>query len=114
MKQNADAHVDHHFRKKIFNQLVEDFLDNEHINFIDIIIENCGMFYRLKDRTFAERWNEYHKEHAILRLIHVSANTNAGFYLSKYKEPPFEQKENKNIIKKIPDPICMTFDMLKK
>jgi hypothetical protein len=114
MRQNTDVHVDHHFRKKTFNQLVEEFLSKEEADFTDIAIENCGMFYRLKDRSLAERWNEYHKEHAILRLIHVSANTNAEFYLSKYKEPPFEPKEIKKKVEKIPDPIIMTFDMLPK
>lgn len=114
MIQNADAHVDHHFRKKTFVQLVEEFLETE-ADFKDIAIENCGMFHRLKDRALAERWNEYHKQNAILRLIHSSANTNADFYLTKFKEPPFEKKEEEPKQKKlppIPQPKIMTFDML--
>ena len=114
LKNEMSTHTDHHFRKKTFNQLVDEFIAKEGTEFADIAIENCGMFYKLKDRTLAERWNEYHKDHAILRLIHVSANTNAEFYLSKYKEPPFEPKEKKKKVEKIPDPIIMTFDMLPK
>jgi hypothetical protein len=114
LKNEITTHTDHHFRKKTFNQLVNEFLIKEEVDFKVITIENGGMFYRLKDRSLAERWNEYHKEHAILRLIHVSANTNAEFYLSKYKEAPFELKEKKKKVEKIADPIIMTFDMLPK
>lgn len=114
LKNEMSTHTDHHFRKKTFIQLVEEFIAREETDFADIAIENCGMFYRLADRDLANRWNEYHKEHAILRLIHVSANTNAEFYLSKYKEPPFELKEKRKRVEKVPDPVVMTFDMLPK
>ena len=113
-----NTHTDHHFRKKTFVQLVEEFVEKEYdVTFHNIQIENCGMFYRLKDRAIAERWNEYHKQNAILRLIHSSANTNSDFYLSKYKDPPFEKKDEEPKKKKlppIPEPKIMTFDMLPK
>ena len=112
MRQNYDAHTDHHFRKKTFVQLVAMFLFNEKLEFNDVEIENCGMFYRLKDRSIAEKWDSYHKEHAILRLIHVSANTNSDFYLKKYSEPPFEPKEKPKKVEVMPMPKIMTFDML--
>jgi len=113
MRQNYDAHTDHHFRKKTFVQLVAEFLFKEKIEFNDVEIENCGMFYRLKDREIADRWNDFHKEHAILRIIHVSANTNAEYYLTKYTEPPFEPTPKKVPAEKLPEPTFLTFDMLR-
>ena len=114
LKNDYDTHTDHHFRKKTFVQLVAMFLFNEKIEFNDVEIENCGMFYRLKDRSIAEKWDNYHKEHAILRLIHASANTNSDFYLKKYSEAPFEPKEKPKKVEVMPVPKIMTFDMLQK
>jgi len=113
LKNDMNTHTDHHFRKKTFNHMVGAFLFANNLEFNTIQIENCGMFYRLKDRDIAHKWDEYHKQHAILRLIHVSANTNAEYYIQKYKEPPFEPKPKKEKAEKIPEPTIMTFDMLK-
>ena len=114
LKNDYNTHTDHHFRKKTFVQLVAMFLFNEKIEFNDVEIENCGMFYRLKDRSIAEKWDNYHKEHAILRIIHASANTNSDFYLKKYSEAPFEPKEKPKKVEVMPVPKIMTFDMLQK
>lgn len=92
LKNDMDAHTDHHFRKKTFVQLVEEFNKACSVDFKSVEIQNCGMFYRLKDRAIAAKWAEYHREHAVLRLIHVSANTNPEFYIRKYSEAPYEPK----------------------
>jgi hypothetical protein len=100
------THVDHHFRKKTFLQLAHEFFSD--IN--DIEIEYCGMYYRLKDRTQAKEWSDYHQSNAILRLIHESANTNPEYYLQKYPEPPYAPKP-KPKQEKIPLPTPkFTFD----
>jgi hypothetical protein len=114
LKNDMNTHTDHHFRKKTFLHLVGAFLFANKIEMNDVEIENCGMFYRLKDRDVADKWYEYHKEHAILRLIHASANTNAEYYINNFEAPPFEPKPKVVKAERIPDPIVMTFDMLKK
>ena len=73
------------------------------------------MFYRLKDRSLAEKWQAYHRENAILRLIHVTANTNADFYLKKFSEPPFEEKVKvKKVKQEVEQVRILTFDELVK
>ena len=114
LKNDMNTHTDHHFRKKTFVKLVEEFNDANAIDFHTVEIENCGMFYRLKDRSMAEKWYSYHSEHAILRLIHSSANTNAAFYLSKYSEAPFEEKPKVKKPEAIPMPRILTFDEVVK
>ena len=116
LKNDMDTHTDHHFRKKAFIHLVEEFNVEHNIDFNRIEIQNCGMFYRLKDRSLAEKWKLYHQEHAILRLIHSSANTNAEFYLKKYSHAPYERTlpEKKPKLEPIPSPKMMTFDQILK
>ncbi len=114
LKNDMDTHTDHHFRKKTFVNLVEAFNAEHAVGFEHVEIENCGMFYRLRDRTLAQQWASYHREHAVLRLIHSSANTNAAYYLKKYDEPPFERPAR--VIKKreaAPAPVKTFDDLLK-
>lgn len=113
LKNDFNTHTDHHFRKKTFLHIVGAFIYANTMDFNTVEIENCGMFYRLKDREIADRWNDFHKEHAILRLIHVSANTNAEYYLKKYTEPPFEPTPKKVPAEKLPEPKFLTFDMFR-
>lgn len=114
LQNDMNTHTDHHFRKKTFINLVEEFNTLNDIDFNTVEIQNCGMFYQLKDRILAEKWKQYHSEHAILRFIHASANTNADFYLKKYSEPPFEPKLKVKKPEPIPVPRILTFDELVK
>lgn len=115
LKNNYDTHTDHHFRKKTFVDLVKEFNAKYDVDFGTVEIENCGMFYRLKDRSLAEKWQAYHRENAILRLIHVTANTNADFYLKKFSEPPFEEKVKvKKVKQEVEQVRILTFDELVK
>jgi hypothetical protein len=108
LANNADTEVDHHFRIKTFQQLAHEFF----ADVSSVEIEYCGMFYRLKDRSLAKEWSDFHQQHAVLRLIHRSANTNQDFYLQKYPEgAPFapKQKQRKPNPEPLPTPL-MTFD----
>lgn len=88
LTNTPETHVDHHFRKKTFLQLVQEFFPDR----FSIPIEFTGTYYRLKDRTQAKEWADYHQSNAILRLIHVSANTNPEYYLQTYPDPPYAPK----------------------
>jgi hypothetical protein len=114
LKNDSNTHTDHHFRKKTFVDLVEEFNSKNNIDFENVQIENCGMFYRLKDRSLAELWGSYHRDNAVLRLIHSTANTNAAFYLKKYSEAPFEPKPTVKKPPPVSPPIVKTFDELLK
>lgn len=111
LKNIKTTHTDHHFRQKTFVDLVTEFIEVKGLDFNTVQIENCGMFYRLKDRSISEAWRSYHEEHAILRLIHESANTNPEYYIKKFKEPPFEEKPKKTKVKAV-EPTIRTFDEL--
>ncbi len=107
LRNTADTQVDHHFRIKTFHQLMSEFTgDLEHAE-----VEWTGTYVRLKDRSLAKEWSDFHQQHAVLRLLHRSANTNPEYYLQKYPEgAPFAPKPKQRKPTPEPNPTMMTFD----
>jgi hypothetical protein len=104
LTNTADTHVDHHFRKKTFLDLVRGFFPE----YTSLDILWFGSFYQLNNRTLAKEWSDYHQEHAVLRLIHKSANIN---FLTKYPEgPPFAPKQKQKKPEPLPQPKLKSFD----
>lgn len=73
-----DCHVDHHHEKKPFRDLVVEFLELEHHTKDTVELEDVKIGgSQLQDRQLALRWQTFHKENAILRIIHKSENLQA-------------------------------------
>ena len=72
--QRENSHADH---QVTFKQLVDDFMANRglHMEQIEILPTKDGkLLTRLMDEKLVADWAEYHKKHAVLRMVKASVN----------------------------------------
>lgn len=74
----ATCHIDHK-EPKTFGQILEDFLSKYKLNFNSIEILNVDDIYdTIKCEKIRENWFNFHKETAVLRAIHKTANLSSS------------------------------------
>lgn len=71
---SGDRHVDH-APPHTFEGLLDFWLIEEGLSYQDIEVEDVGVAdAQFTDRLLAARWQEFHREHAVLRVIHIHEN----------------------------------------
>jgi hypothetical protein len=62
----------------LFETLFSDFLAKTKISYSDVAIDDLGIKSQFTDRTLASKWIAFHKEFAILRIVHHICNLKRG------------------------------------
>ena len=81
-------HVDHDFtRGKRFVELVEDFLrtGEQTPTVYDVVPTAIG--FKFRDRTYAGRWQQFHRNHAKLRMLDAKTNLAGNRGFSRKRKP---------------------------
>jgi hypothetical protein len=71
MSKREDVHVDH---VNTFDSLLNQFMQEHDLRHEQIIVEDLGLQSQFEDRTLGCKWQNFHREHATLRIIHASCN----------------------------------------
>jgi hypothetical protein len=70
----GDRHVDH-APPHTFEGLLDFWLIEEGLNYEQVEIEDVGVAdAQFIDRELAARWQDFHRQHAVLRVIHIHEN----------------------------------------
>lgn len=72
----GNLHVDH-ASPHTFKALVDNFLELEGVQWFDLVLEESTDYHHcslLRDKDLEKRWQQYHRDNAVLRLISVEAN----------------------------------------
>jgi hypothetical protein len=91
-------HVGHDYEKaKRFDEIFQNFCEDELEQDNDFGIENIGRKKMFADRNKAKDWQEFHKQHAVLRMETASENLrgNRGFQNTSWANPFVTVKKNK-------------------
>lgn len=75
MVRGSGLHVDHEIP---FDTILQDFMTGEMLGYDDIEIEDLGLDSQFADGNLAQRWYDYHLQHAKLRLVHSHCNLARG------------------------------------
>lgn len=70
---DGDCHVDH-AAPATFEALFSAWLDNEGTRAPDLRLQDHGTHATFSDRAQADRWSNYHRANARLRLVHAAEN----------------------------------------
>ena len=74
--ERGNNHVDH-VSPNTFQSLVDVFLHEEHLQWFDLALTPSHTYHHcapLADKGVERRWQQYHEDHAVLRLLSVKAN----------------------------------------
>lgn len=69
--RRGDGHVDHVIP---FASIAHDFLMHQGLTWDDVQVCSNGIGCAMTDRDLARSWQDWHREKAVLRFIHASAN----------------------------------------
>lgn len=76
LEQDSSCHIDHH--PTSFKQLVEEFCAGEQLAVGDVVVHNRHNLpnghFEFQDEALAERWSNFHQEHARLRPVTAREN----------------------------------------
>lgn len=67
------THVDH-MHPNTFDAIFSDFLLSEGIVYQDVDVADMGIYAVFADKELSKRWQEFHRDRAVLRLIHAHEN----------------------------------------
>jgi len=67
------THVDH-MHPNTFDSIFSDFLLSEGIAYQDVDVADMGIYAVFADKALSKRWQEFHRDRAVLRLIHAHEN----------------------------------------
>lgn len=67
------THVDH-MHPNTFDSIFSDFLLSEGIAYQDVDVADMGIYAVFADKELSKRWQEFHRDRAVLRLIHAHEN----------------------------------------
>ncbi len=76
----SDGHVDHEY-PNTFESLIEEFIETNAVDIttVEIITGNDGQLYDVfASESLASSWAEFHRAHAVLRLLPGSINQRLG------------------------------------